>query len=361
MMSVTLINLPDLLVSALKLLSASFIVFEVVIAVSVSKRDWQSRYVWVLTGLSLVTLVWLLNSALTINTEAIAFLYPHFFGLLFLLGPAVYFGFTDKKVQNISYLLLHISAAAFISIGRWSVSSGDPLTLEFIQNIVHLKEPLSSVFPNTYIGNDLILYVLLPVHFFLYGLFTLFQTKKIAHAISLALILSIIGLFVYVYAMPGGTVSVSFNALVVLVEVALIFFILRYLIVGKTMKALAKEKPLRRLEVRANDEIIDYLSDFERCQRDFSSSDFSVDTLTIKSNIDLNTWRNHLEDEGISFTTLKKRIRINYAQRLLANGFLDQYTVEYLTATIGYQSRTSFYTAFKEVTGKSFAERDNAS
>ena len=111
-------------------------------------------------------------------------------------------------------------------------------------------------------------------------------------------------------------------------------------------------------EGRTNEEIINYLSDFERVQRDFSSSEFNLNALITKSNIDLNSWRNYLEDEQVSFTTLKKRIRINYAQRLLASDFLDQYTVEYLTQTIGYQSRTSFYTAYKEITGKSFTERD---
>ena len=133
---------------------------------------------------------------------------------------------------------------------------------------------------------------------------------------------------------------------------------LSILIVKPRLPAAYKKAFTTKAERHTNVEIINYLSDFERAQQDFSSSEFNLDMLITKSNIDLNSWRNYLENEKVSFTTLKKRIRINYAQRLLAGDFLDQYTVEYLTQTIGYQSRTSFYTAYKEITGKSFTERD---
>jgi len=361
MMSDTLVNLPDLLVSALKLLSAASLVFAVILAASISKRDWQSRYVWVVLGSCIVALVWLLNSALVLNARAIAFFYPYFFGFLFLLGPGIYFGLTNRKIQNLTFVLLHTSAAVIICISRWSVAKSDQISQEFIDNLIYLEKPLYSIFSKLFLHDDLILYALLPLHFLLYGLFTVFRTKKILHALVLALMLSLIMLFCYVYTGSSLGLNISVRVLTVTIEVALLFFILRYLVSGNNTEVSSDKSLTQRLEVRANEEIIDYLSDFERCQRDFSSSDFSVDTLIIKSNIDLYTWRNYLEDEQISFTTLKKRIRVNYAQRLLAKGFLDQYTVEYLTTTIGYQSRTSFYTAFKEVTGKSFAERDNAS
>lgn len=358
-MSVLIVDLPDLLVSVLKTVSAAYIVFEVILSASVYKKSWQSRFIWISVGVAIVTLVWLLNSALTMNAAAIVFLYPYFFGLLFLLGPGMYFGLSGLKIPNLTYLLLHVSGAVFICLGRWSVASAAPLTPEFIISILQSSKPLYSIFGQTYIGNDLILYILLPIHFLFYGLFTAFKTKKIVHAIILMLLFSLIMLFTYIYAVSFGSVNLYVPIVVVAIELALFITILRVLIVNPDLASINNESITMKKEGRTNEEIINYLSDFERVQRDFSSSEFNLNALITKSNIDLNSWRNYLEDEQVSFTTLKKRIRINYAQRLLASDFLDQYTVEYLTQTIGYQSRTSFYTAYKEITGKSFTERND--
>ncbi|HAW21291.1 MAG TPA: hypothetical protein DCX14_14010, partial [Flavobacteriales bacterium] len=47
---------------------------------------------------------------------------------------------------------------------------------------------------------------------------------------------------------------------------------------------------------------------------------------------------------------------------LIAQGALNDYSVDGLSQLIGYQSRTSFYSAFKEVEGMSFSEyRDTLS
>ena len=357
-MSASIVEFSDLLVSLLKLLSAAFIVFEITIGASVNKKPLQNRIIWISLGVAIVTLVWLLNAALALNAEAIAFLYPYFFGFLFLLGPGVYFALSNLKIQNLTYLLMHISAAVFLGLGRWSAARGAPLTPAFITDTIQSGKPLYSVFEQTYIGNDLILYILLPVHFLIYGLYTAFKTKKLAHAIILLLLFGLIMLFTFVYAISLDTLNEFIPTAAVTIEIALFIAVLRVLIVKPHLAATHKGAVTRKAERHTNEEIINYLSDFERAQQDFSSSEFNLDVLITKSNIDLNSWRNYLEDEKVSFTTLKKRIRINYAQRLLAGDFLDQYTVEYLTQTIGYQSRTSFYTAYKEVTGKGFTERD---
>ena len=354
-MSVSIVEISDLLISFLKVISAAFIVFEITIGASVNKKPWQNRFIWISLGVAIVTLVWLLNAALALNAEAIAFLYPYFFGFLFLLGPGVYFALSDLKIANLTYLLVHVSAAVFICFGRWSVASAVPLTPEYVISIIQSSKPLYSIFGQTYIGSDLILYILLPVQFLVYGVLTAFKTKKIADIVILTLLFGLILLFTFVYTTRFDILNAFIPTAAITIEIALFIAVLRILIVKPSLAAAYKKALAER---HTNVEIINYLSDFERAQQDFSSSEFNLDVLITKSNIDLNSWRNYLEDEKVSFTTLKKRIRINYAQRLLAGDFLDQYTVEYLTQTIGYQSRTSFYTAYKEITGKSFTERD---
>jgi len=61
-----------------------------------------------------------------------------------------------------------------------------------------------------------------------------------------------------------------------------------------------------------------------------------------------------LSDENQSFSDLKKRIRIRYAKQLIQEGYLKSYTIDSLAETIGYSSRTSFYSSYKEVTGNSW-------
>ena len=357
-MSVSIVEISDLLISFLKVISAAFIVFEITIGASVNKKPLQNRFIWISLGVAIVTLVWLLNAALALNAEAIAFLYPYFFGFLFLLGPGVYFALSNLKIANLTYLLVHVSAAVFICFGRWSVASAVPLTPEYVISIIQSSKPLYSIFEQTYIGSDLILYILLPVQFLVYGVLTAFKTKKIADIVILTLLFGLILLFTFVYTTRFDILNAFIPTAAITIEIALFIAVLRILIVKPRLPAAYKKAFTAKAERHTNVEIINYLSDFERAQQDFSSSEFNLDVLITKSNIDLNSWRNYLEDEKVSFTTLKKRIRINYAQRLLAGDFLDQYTVEYLTQTIGYQSRTSFYTAYKEITGKSFTERD---
>lgn len=357
-MSASIVEFSDLLVSLLKLLSAAFIVFEITIGASVNKKPLQNRIIWISLGVAIVTLVWLLNAALSLNAEAIAFLYPYFFGFLFLLGPGVYFALSNLKIQNLTYLLMHVSAAVFLCIGRWFAVRGASLTSTLITDTIQSGKPLYSVFEQPYIGNDLILYILLPVHFLFYGLYTAFKTKKLAHIVTLTLMFGLILLLTFVYATSFDPLNAFIPTAAVTIEIALFIAVLRILTVKPHLAATHKSAITTKTEIHTNVEIINYLSDFERTQQDFSTSEFNLNMLITKSNIDLNSWRNYLEDEQVSFTTLKKRIRINYAQRLLASDFLGQYTVEYLTQTIGYQSRTSFYTAYKEITGKSFTERD---
>ena len=66
-----------------------------------------------------------------------------------------------------------------------------------------------------------------------------------------------------------------------------------------------------------------------------------------------------LKSENMSFSDLRKKYRIAYAERLIEEGFLGKYTVDSLAETIGYSSRTSFYSAYKEVMGKPW-QRNNS-
>lgn len=67
-------------------------------------------------------------------------------------------------------------------------------------------------------------------------------------------------------------------------------------------------------------------------------------------------WELYFKNNATTFTHVKKMVRIAHAQRLINDGFLTTYSVEALCSAIGYQSRTSFYQAFNEVTGIKFKD-----
>lgn len=70
----------------------------------------------------------------------------------------------------------------------------------------------------------------------------------------------------------------------------------------------------------------------------------------------LDEWEEYFKTTGSGYVDLKKRVRISVALTLIENGFLNTFSVDALSREIGYKSRTSFYSAFEEITGSKFTE-----
>lgn len=65
----------------------------------------------------------------------------------------------------------------------------------------------------------------------------------------------------------------------------------------------------------------------------------------------------------ISFSDFKKSIRIRHAIEFIQSGYLEKNTIESLAKKVGFSTYTSFYTSFKDITGKSprmYVEQLNA-
>ena len=80
----------------------------------------------------------------------------------------------------------------------------------------------------------------------------------------------------------------------------------------------------------------------------------SLSDLVMETGISFETWSAYLTWTDCTFIGFKRKIRIQYAKQLVDSGYLNQYSVDGLSEKIGYQSRTSFYSAFNEVEGVSF-------
>ena len=60
-------------------------------------------------------------------------------------------------------------------------------------------------------------------------------------------------------------------------------------------------------------------------------------------------WSGYFKESETSYALLKKRLRVERCKLLMAEGFLEQHSVDSMSLDVGYSSRTSLYKVFKEI------------
>ena len=343
--------------SLLRFTAAMFVPFALFIITTTARRsEIFERYAWGTVSLGLVALTWLLNGYLNQNTQLLAFMYPLFFGFCALLGPAFYFSLLGYRTKNIATAIMHLSPAFFIFTSGMIASIKFPLTHEDFELLFNESGRISSI-SWSLLGDQLLTILLFPVHFGAYAASALYKTRdKSQLFITLPLFLTTC-LFTWVYSYPGTT-EWNIGLFVAAIEVLLIILFIRYLL-NDSPKIQYERKQKLHVEPLSYDDIITFLADEESAQQLFAQPKINVDRVAHISNIEAMRWRNYLSDENMSFSDLRKKYRIAYAERLIEEGFLGKYTVDSLAETIGYSSRTSFYSAYKEVMGKPW-QRNNS-
>ena len=335
--------------SFLRAVGAAFVPFALFIITTAARRsEIFERYSWGTVALSLVALTWLLNGYLNQNTQLLAFMYPLFFGFCALLGPAFYYSLLGYKTKNASTAIMHLSPAVFVFTSGMIASIKYPLTQEDFKLLFGESGRISSI-AWSLLGDQLLAILLLPVHFGTYAASALYKTRDKSQLFITLPVFLITCLFAWVYSYPGTT-EWNIGLFVAAIEVLLIILFMRYLM-NDSPKIQYERKQKLHVEPLSYDDIITFLTDEERAQQLFAQPKINVDHVAYISNIEAMRWRNYLGDENMSFSELKKKYRIAYAERLIGEGFLEKYTVDSLAETIGYSSRTSFYSAYKEVVG----------
>ena len=103
--------------------------------------------------------------------------------------------------------------------------------------------------------------------------------------------------------------------------------------------------------------IIEYIELIEK--KRFCNETFNANTFTISDFArNLNIPSSHVTylfkyHSKISFSDFKKSIRILQAIDHIKSGYLNKNTIEALAKKVGFSTYTSFFTSFKEITGKS--------
>ena len=320
------------------------------------RPDPYERYAWGVFSLGLLTLTWLLNAYLNQNSRLLAFVYPLFYGWVALAGPAYYFSLVGRRPPNLSFTILHLTPAILVFTSGFIGVVKGPLVHDQLELLFMSSERISAL-AWSMLGDTTLSTVLLPIHFGAYALSAVWATKDKRQIVLTIPLFAMTLVFTILYLSPGN------SKWLVHLPVAFIefwaFSSLVYLLLKDTPKVQYDRKSKLKIEPQDYDDISLFLEDREGCEKIFAQAKINIDRLAHISNIDASDWRNYLNDENLSFSELKKKLRIQYANRLIADGFLEKFTIDSLTETIGYSSRTSFYSAYKEVTGESWSRNNS--
>ena len=341
----------------LRLASAVCVPLALFTVVTTARRpDPYERYAWGIFSLGLLTLTWLLNAYLNQNSRLLAFVYPLFYGWVALAGPAYYYSLVGRRPLNLSFTLLHLTPAILVFTSGFIGVVKGPLTHDQLALLFMSSERISAL-AWSMLGDTTLQVVLLPAHFGAYALSAVWATKDKRQIALTIPLFAMTCAFTVLYLSPGDT------KWIIHIPVAVIefwvFTSLVYLLFKDTPKVQYDRKSKLQIEPLDYDEIALFFEDKEGCELIFAQPKINIDRLAHISNIDANDWRNYLNDENLSFSELKKKLRIAYANRLIAEGFLEKFTIDSLAQTIGYSSRTSFYSAYKEVTGENWSRNNS--
>ena len=320
------------------------------------RPDPYERYAWGIFSLGLLTLTWLLNAYLNQNSRLLAFVYPLFYGWVALAGPAYYYALVGRRPLNLSFTLLHLIPAILVFTSGFIGVAKGPLTHDQLELLFMSSERISTL-AWAMLGDTTLQVVLLPAHFGAYALSAVWATKDKRQIALTIPLFAMTCAFTVLYLSPGDT-KWMIHIPVAVVEFW-VFTSLVYLLFKDTPKVQYERKSKLQIEPQDYDEISLFFEDKEGCEKIFAQPKINIDRLAHISNIDANDWRNYLNDENLSFSELKKKLRVAYANRLIADGFLEKFTIDSLAQTIGYSSRTSFYSAYKEVTGENWSRNNS--
>lgn len=103
-----------------------------------------------------------------------------------------------------------------------------------------------------------------------------------------------------------------------------------------------------------NLKIKEFLKHVEPASHLLIMADFTKENLSLVSEIEENEWDAYLIEIHMSWPVFKSHVRIQYALKVIKEGYLINYTLTSLIADLGYESRSSFYRAFELVTKKPF-------
>jgi AraC-like DNA-binding protein/uncharacterized membrane protein YciS (DUF1049 family) len=120
----------------------------------------------------------------------------------------------------------------------------------------------------------------------------------------------------------------------------------------KTVSAIATVEEVVTLEDDPFFDLSENIKEYLKKERPFLNADFSISDIALAMQVP----QNHVSYcintiMQTKFSTLKSDLRINYVVELFSGKLKESYTIEGIAQQAGFNTRASFYGAFKEKTG----------
>ena len=94
----------------------------------------------------------------------------------------------------------------------------------------------------------------------------------------------------------------------------------------------------------------------------FLNSNYSIVNLSADYNISISKIREKIKESGCNnYSEFINSFKINYANSLINEGYLDKFSIESLSKVSGFQSDVTFYRIFKKINGCTPKEFKNKS
>jgi AraC-like DNA-binding protein len=111
----------------------------------------------------------------------------------------------------------------------------------------------------------------------------------------------------------------------------------------------AKKKENSQVE---NKDVFSILNSIITSNNLFLNSNYSIVNLSADSNISIVKIRETLKESGCNnYSEFINTYKINYANSLILDGYLDKFSIESLSKESGFQSEVTFYRIFKKING----------
>lgn len=313
-----------------------------------------------------------------VESTVVEVLYPWALPMFYTIGPGLYLSYFPKAQETYTERLLHFSPALIIFLSQLFVYlfNGDTFLIQR-QLVMELDITASS---STGLFSDAFIILCYPLHILFYALRLIVLARRDTRLdkyknmlIPWSTILFLVPLYLVILDFMYEIVYI--NSAVVRLVLSLEIVVIMYdLYLGRRLfsKSAVLHQEIDPATTVLHDDIpkelgIDLSSNLARftsflyMQIEDGDSLFYKEQMKKEDILSLSPysseeWEEFFIQSNKTFVYYKKYIRVHRAIKLMSEGYLDHFSIGALTSEVGYNSRSSFYNAFLDVTGESLAD-----
>jgi AraC-like DNA-binding protein len=278
----------------------------------------------------------------------------HFLSLKYLISKT-----TKSKIQD----LIHLVPIVLIEILIFKVYK--PIINLDNHTLVNLFETQHRMYSHN-LNNYLVsIRILHPIIYVLLGAITVYffykspsyarTSKSIKSFVYFFLIQKIVLMSWYLIGLIGYNIDISYLSEIAIIGFsisALIissFFLLNPNLILEITKPISNQKKITHNDTKLNS-TYNHLNELIQNNQFYLNPNYSLTNLSIDSDISTINIRDSIITNGLkNYSAYINSFRIDHAEKLILNGYLETYSIESLCKDSGFQSEVTFYRVFKKI------------